>query len=114
MTEPGEPAHVATPEEVPDTVTEAVALLEADGYTANFFPRSHALHCTACGADPDPSGSIVDRIFRFEGPSNPDDEAIVLAVRCPICGARGVVVSAYGPSADPDDVEVLLSLTDGR
>jgi len=103
-----------TEDQAPDTVTEAVAILESEGYTANFFPKSRALHCAACGSTPDPTGAVVDRIFRFEGTSNPDDEAIVLALRCPVCGARGVMVSGYGPSTDPDDVDVLLALTDGR
>ena len=104
-----------TVDRTPDTVTEAVALLEADGYTTNLFTKAHALQCTACGtATHDPEHGIVDRIYRFEGSSNPDDEAIVLALRCPACGTRGVMVAGYGPSADPDDVDVLLALTDGR
>jgi hypothetical protein len=103
-----------TEDQAPDTVTEAVTLLEADGYTANFFPKSQAFHCTACGSIADPSQVVVDRIFRFEGSSNPDDEAIVLALQCPICHTKGVMVAAYGPTADPDDIDVLLALTDGR
>jgi hypothetical protein len=102
------------PDEAPDDVSEALTLLEAAGYTTNFFPKSQALHCTACGSTPEPEHVVVDRIFRFEGVSNPDDEAIVLALRCPVCQAKGVMVTAYGPSADPDDIDVLLALTDGR
>ena len=43
---------------------------------------------------------VVDRFFRFEGPSDPADEAIVLGVHCSACGARGTIVSAFGPDAD--------------
>ena len=36
--------------------------------------------------------------------SNPDDEAIVIGVTCPACEAKGVLVSAYGPAADPEEL----------
>jgi hypothetical protein len=45
---------------------------------------------------------LVERVYRFEGPSDPADEAIVLGVCCPKCGARGIIVSAFGPDADPE------------
>ena len=35
---------------VPDTVTEAVAVLEADGYTGEFQARGNELVCGVCGA----------------------------------------------------------------
>ena len=98
----------------PDTVTEAVNALAADGYTTNFGVSDGKLQCGECGELQDPSQAEIDRIYRFEGASDPDDEAIVLGVRCPNCDLRGVVVAAYGPSADADEVEVITSLVDGR
>ncbi|MGC1513560.1 MAG: hypothetical protein WA797_11660 [Acidimicrobiales bacterium] len=47
-------------------------------------------------------------MFRFEGDSDPGDEAIVLGIECPACNRRGIIVSAYGPDADPH----LLALLD--
>jgi len=40
-------------------------------------------------------------VYRFEGPSDPDEEAVVYALRCPRCGAQGALVSTYGAGADP-------------
>ena len=97
-----------------DTVTEAVNVLTAEGYTTNFGLRDGGLECGSCGHLTDPSQAIIDRIFRFEGASDPDDEAIVLGVRCPDCDRRGIIVAAYGASADPDEVAVLSKLVDGR
>lgn len=98
----------------PDTVIEALAVLAADGYTADFSPRGATVRCAACGAAHDPARAVVERIYRFEGASDPDEEAIVLGLGCPLCGARGVLVSGYGPAADPDEIDLLLALTDGR
>jgi hypothetical protein len=86
----------------PDTVTEAVAALEAAGYTSPFVQEGESLVCLACGARHALDFGVVERFYRFEGPSDPGDEAIVLGVRCGTCGARGTLVSAFGPDADPD------------
>ena len=86
----------------PQTVLEAVQLLEAEGYRANFVVRPDGtLRCGVCAQTHRIDGALVDRVYRFEGVSDPDDEAIVLGVRCPNCDAKGVVVSGFGPSADP-------------
>ena len=92
----------------PETVTEAISLLEARGFASSFRVADTEVHCRACAtAHPTPT-LVVRATFRFEGPSDPGDEAIVLGVECPTCGARGVVVSAFGPDADPE----LLALLD--
>ena len=103
-----------TPALEADTLTDALTELAALGYTGDFRADGHAIVCPACGVTHDPATAIVQRVVRFEGASDPDDEAIALALQCPRCGARGVFVSGYGPSADPDAVELIVALTDGR
>jgi hypothetical protein len=103
--------------DAPDTVTEAVALLQAEGYRDPVELRAEGLVCVVCGtvtpvADLD--HVKVDRVFRFEGDSDPDDEMIVLAVSCSACHARGVIVSAYGVDVEQDKAEALRHLAAGR
>jgi hypothetical protein len=98
----------------PDTVTEALAVLEAEGYVESFVVRNGRVGCTACGQEHEATGAIVERIFRFEGISDPDDEEIVFGLRCPVCGAKGVLVSAFGPNADPDELDALRILGRSR
>ena len=90
----------------PDTVTEAVALLTAEGYTHDFNLDADqgTTTCPACAATHALAAlpnAIVERQYRFEGESDPGDEMIVLGIRCPACGERGVLASAFGPDADP-------------
>lgn len=94
----------------PETVTEAVALLRANGYEASLeLLDGHVV--VDRGPDQEPvSSAIVDHTFRFEGDSDPADEAIVLGVHCPGLGVRGVVVSAYGPAIDPEHAALLEQL----
>jgi hypothetical protein len=94
----------------PDTVTEAVALLRAEGYTDDFDQNGAGFTCGACGAAHRLEEGVVEQVFRFEGPSDPGDEAIVLGVRCATCGRRGIVVSAFGPDADPAAFAHLINL----
>ncbi|MEY2589520.1 MAG: hypothetical protein QOJ67_1504 [Acidimicrobiaceae bacterium] len=91
-----------TPPPVPDTVTEAVSLLEAEGYGDDLVVTGTSVECRVCGSCHELAVVLVERVYRFEGPSDPADEAIVLGVRCPKCGARGIIVSAFGPDADPE------------
>lgn len=79
----------------PTTVTDAVNLLAAEGYTADL-----GIEATP-HADHDPNRFLIERVFRFEGQSDPADSAIVMGVFCPECDSRGTVVSAYGYEADP-------------
>ena len=99
--------------EAPDTVTEAVELLTREGYVDDF--RLCADGIVAAGHDaPHPtSTAIVDFTFRFQGDSDPGDEAIVLGVRCTEWNRKGVIVSAYGPDADPAEAALLVALTRG-
>jgi hypothetical protein len=96
---------------VPDTVTEAVTDLENAGYTSPFLHRGAELVCVACGSPHPLVVAVVDAFYRFEGPSDPADEAIVLGVHCGECGARGTIVSAFGPDADPDAFEHLARIS---
>src|SRR6478736_4984600 len=93
-----------------DTVTEAIALLEADGYRTDFSFSAGVANCGACGLGHEPNQLVVRHTFRFEGDTDPGDEAIVLGIECPACGVRGTVVSAYGPDASPEFLELLTQL----
>jgi hypothetical protein len=94
----------------PATVLDAVNFLEADGFGASFSLRGEGLHCSACGNTHLAERAEVLRVFRFEGPSDPDEEAVVYALRCPVCGAGGTLVSAFGPGADPALADRLVML----
>lgn len=98
----------------PDTVVEAVAELEAEGYEDDLHVRDAGVHCSACGHVVDAHELAIDRLFRFEGNSDPDDESIVLGLSCSHCGVRGILVTAYGSAADQDEVAVLRALLDRR
>ncbi|MGZ4795901.1 MAG: hypothetical protein ACXVK4_07475 [Acidimicrobiia bacterium] len=90
-----------------ESVTDAIAQLEAEGYRSDFSFGDGAVQCHACGRAHQPARLVVRHTYRFEGETDPGDEAIVLGVECPECHVRGVVVSAYGPDASPEFIDLL-------
>ena len=97
-------------DESPNTVTEAIELLRDRGYTNDFELVDDELRI--CGADTvcRVDEAVVERLYRFEGPSDPGDEMIVFGLRDPSTGVRGTLASAYGPSADPERTARLTGL----
>jgi hypothetical protein len=96
--------------DAPPTVLDAVNQLDLGGFGASFMLRADGLWCGACGAPHHAEPAEVVRVYRFEGPSDPDEEAVVYALRCPVCGAGGSVVSSFGPGADPQITDRLVLL----
>lgn len=95
----------------PPTVVEEIAALRDRGYVADFrFTAAGQLRCDTCGHVVDPSGAVIECTARFEGASNPDDQAIVFGIHCTGCGARGVLVTAYGPTASAAEAAVVTGL----
>ena len=86
----------------PSTVTEAVALLRREGYLDDVEIDGAALACARTESVHPLSSVVVDHTFRFEGDSDPADEAIVLGLRFPDADLKAVLVSAFGPGAAPE------------
>jgi hypothetical protein len=94
----------------PDTVTEAVAFLTAEGYRDELRLGPGGLLCDSADNAHGLDTAVVDYTFRFEGNTDPADEAIVLGIRCPDWGVKGILVSAFGPEIDPEHAEALRAL----
>jgi hypothetical protein len=97
------------------TVVEEIDALRARGYTADFSVTPDGqLRCTTCAHTHAAQQATIESTARFEGPSNPDDQAIVFGLRCGECGVRGVLVAAYGPTATAEEAAVVTALVSDR
>lgn len=94
----------------PLTVTEAVAFLHEQGYTDEVELEGPNFVCERTSLSYALAEVIVDHTFRFEGDSDPADEAIVLGLRYPESDIRATLVSAYGRDADPATAEFFRRL----
>jgi hypothetical protein len=93
------------------TVVEEIEALRVRGYSADFsVTRDAELRCDSCGHTHRPEDAAIESTARFEGASNPDDQAIVFGLRCEVCGLRGLLVTAYGPTATAEEAAVITAL----
>lgn len=95
-----------------DTVSMATNGLKERGYTTDFNVAFDKLICTETKACLNPDEFEITEVYRFEGETNPSDEAIVYAVESKDGKMKGVFVNAYGMYADPmsDDMIKKISM----
>ena len=84
--------------------------LRERGFAGDFEVDGLLLRCQPCGRRQQPSEATIERFVRVEGPTDPADESIVFGLVCVHCGGRGILVSAYGPAASPEEASVVAGL----
>jgi hypothetical protein len=89
------------------TVTEAIEQLKKQGYTLDLNLKENHFVAGEQQYIAD-EFEIVD-LYRYEGPSDPADEATVYALAS-ASGIKGILVSGYGISADDASTEILKLL----
>ncbi len=90
-----------------DTLSAATTGLRERGYTLDFNLSENCLVCNTGKLDID-DFEIVE-FHRFEGNTDPADEAIVYAIEGSQ-GEKGVLVSGYGISAEGMSAEMAKKL----
>jgi hypothetical protein len=97
-----------------ETLSEAVERLTIAGYRDAFRAECGGLRAVGTQCLHEPESLVIEDVVRFEGVSDPGDEAVLFALRCEIHGSRGTYVVTFGPSVDSLDAEMVRRLTDGR
>ena len=91
-----------------NTVSGTLNSLKEEGYVLDFNLKPDCVECS-----PDiklhPDDFVIDKFFRFEGASNPDDSAIVYAISSKD-GLKGTIVDAYGVYSDSLTPEMIQKL----
>ena len=95
------------PEEMLSTVIER---LEAKGYRDDLRACAEGLRAIGTGKTYAPESLLIDEVARFEGVSDPDDEAVVFALRSPKDGPVGTYVVPYGPAMQAVDADMVQRL----
>ena len=93
-----------------DTLSEAINELKKEGYTEDFNLQQDSLICQDGKLKVLPNDFVVDKFYRFEGNSDPADEAILYAITSFANNVKGVLVNGYGISAEPMASEMVEKL----
>ena len=90
-----------------ETVTAAVKGLKERGFTKDFNLEEN---CIVCHEDKfDPSDFEIVEVYRYEGDSDPGDEAIVYGIES-VKGDKGILVNGYGISSNSLTAEMAKKL----
>ncbi|HEV2355000.1 MAG TPA: hypothetical protein VGR89_12195 [Puia sp.] len=92
-----------------DTVAEAVRGLKQRGYTIDFNLEPDRLVCHRTPLSLTPSEFEITDVYRFEGESDPADEAAVYAIESKD-GQKGLLVTGFGISAEGAGEEMVEKL----
>ncbi len=91
-----------------DTVSQAVSGLRERGYTVDFNLAENCLVCN--GQNYAIHDFEITEVHRFEGDTDPSDEAVVYAIESINNGVKGILVNGYGIAAEGMSAEMALKL----
>jgi hypothetical protein len=92
-----------------ETLREAIERLERAGFRQSFRARPDGFLELGTNRIHAPERLVVEEIVRFEGESDPEDEAVLFALSSRE-GARATFVASYGSYADPDSAALMHRL----
>ena len=78
---------------------DALDDLRKRGYDADFETESFCLYCGDLDLRLNEEEFHVDETYRFEGDSNPEDNAVVYAISSST-GVKGTILDEHGASSD--------------
>jgi hypothetical protein len=84
-----------------ETLSQAVERLEQAGYVLTFRAQTGGLLEPPGGEPVAPESLVVDEVVRFEGASDPEDQAVLFALRSRDGALQGTFVASYGVQSDP-------------
>ncbi|RYY53857.1 MAG: hypothetical protein EOO09_16495 [Chitinophagaceae bacterium] len=91
-----------------DTVTAAVNGLKQRGFARDF---NLAENCLVCDTDKyNVNDFEIVEVYRFEGDSDPADEAVVYGIEG-TNNRKGVLVTGYGISSEGTSAEIIKKLS---
>lgn len=84
--------------------------LRKQGYVEDFNLQQNCLECRSGQFKVFADEFKIDSFYRFEGESNPSDEAILYAISSDKHNLKGVLVNAYGIYSEQVTDEMLQKL----
>ena len=91
-----------------ETLTGAINGLKQRGYKLDFNLKENCIICE--DEEFHPEDFEISEVYRFEGDTDPADEAVVYAIESKK-GQKGILVNAFGIYADPMSDSLIKKLS---
>lgn len=92
------------------TLSGTMRQLRAEGYTEDFNLGFDHVSCRSGKSKIFPSEFEIDKFYRFEGDTDPADEAILYAISSKKHNIKGLLVNGYGIYSEPLANEIISKL----
>lgn len=92
------------------TLSETINALSQLGYTHDFNINDECLVCHKTHVTLSPDDFQIDKVYRFEGASDPDNQSILYAISSINSDVKGVLVNGYGISSDESTSKLVEKL----
>lgn len=92
------------------TLSETINGLIQLGYNHDFNISEDCIVCHQANVTLSPSDFQIDKVYRFEGESNPEDQSILYAISSLKFKVKGVLVNGYGISSDEATSKIIEKL----
>lgn len=80
------------------------------GYVHDFNIQEECLVCHQIKVSLYPDEFQIDKVYRFEGASNPDDQSILYAISSLKDSLKGTLINGYGISSDKATSKIIEKL----
>lgn len=92
------------------TLSQTIEGLKEEGYMLDFNITGDCIVCYETNLSLSPDDFRIDKIYRFEGESDPEDQSILYAISSSKHNLKGLLVNGYGISADEETNKLIAGL----
>jgi hypothetical protein len=92
-----------------NTVLEITDSLREEGYFDDFNFKDNKLTDSSGSRIYEPEDLIIEKTERYEGDSNPSDNAIIYAITAKD-GTKGILTDSYGAYSDPEMAKIISEI----
>ena len=92
------------------TLSETINGLVKLGYTHDFNIKDECIICHRTNITLSPNDFQIDKVYRFDGDSDPDYQSILFAISSAKFDIKGTLVNGYGISSDETTTKLIEKL----
>lgn len=98
-------------ESTEEPLVNVLEILRKRGYTEDFNLLEEHITYKSNTQKAHISQLVIDKIYRFTGLNDIEDEAILYAISNTADGVKGVLVNGYATNADPEADEIINQIS---
>jgi hypothetical protein len=92
------------------SLIEAIEQYRKEGYKEDFNLEQHCLQCKNEKYETFYDDFVIDKFYRFDAMTDPDEESIIYAISSEKYKLKGILINGYGVSSRIEASTILLKL----